>query len=61
MCVCCCHTQGAGRSPVSNVKRLVTGGGDGLLKIWRYDNTVCIMELQKVSTLYFMLLLRTMG
>ena len=28
--------QGGARSPVTAVKRLVTGGGDMLLKIWMY-------------------------
>ena len=33
--VCMCVLQGGSRSPVSAVKRLVTGGGDSVVKIWR--------------------------
>ena len=33
---CVLLLQGGARSPVTAVKRLVTGGGDMLLKIWMY-------------------------
>eukprot|EP00731_Ephydatia_muelleri_P001706 Em0001g1706a len=32
------------RHPVSNVKRIVTGGGDNLVKIWREENDNWILE-----------------
>jgi protein transport protein SEC13 len=36
--------EGGARSPVSTVKRLVTGGGDTLLKIWREENDSWVLE-----------------